>query len=387
MLMELTGGRFSAYVRKARHSVAWGALTVAISGCAVAPGMQMGRRAELESSVNSDTGRSQNIQFPINEITVSLVEKQDGEMIDLSSKDTSELFVRPMPYTVGCGDVLQITVWDHPELAAAAGALPSSNNRPSDPLSGFVVDDKGNIAFPYVGEVYVKGLSADDLQKLITSRLAQSFRNPQVTVRIASFRAKQYYVDGEVKTPGAQAISDVASTLYDAISHAGGFSENADQSRIVLVRAGKKYLIDFPRLLAAGMNPGSIPLQTDDLVSIPPRDESGAFVMGEVAKPAKAYPLRNGKLSLSEALLQAGSINSNSADAAQVYVIRGRGEKAKVYHLDAKSPVAMVLANDFFLQPNDIVYVDGNGLVRFSRVLSLLLPGISAGLTASLIAK
>jgi polysaccharide export outer membrane protein len=47
----------------------------------------------------------------------------------------------------------------------------------------------------------------------------------------------------------------------------------------------------------------------------------------------------------------------------------------------------MILANQFDLHPKDIVYVDGNGLVRFSRVLSLLLPGINAGLTAGLVTK
>jgi polysaccharide export outer membrane protein len=47
----------------------------------------------------------------------------------------------------------------------------------------------------------------------------------------------------------------------------------------------------------------------------------------------------------------------------------------------------MILANEFQLQPKDVVYVDGSGLVRFSRVLSLLLPAINAGLTAAIVTK
>jgi polysaccharide export outer membrane protein len=47
----------------------------------------------------------------------------------------------------------------------------------------------------------------------------------------------------------------------------------------------------------------------------------------------------------------------------------------------------MVLANQFELQPKDIVYVDGSGLVRLSRVLSLLLPAVNAGLTAAIVTK
>jgi polysaccharide export outer membrane protein len=98
-------------------------------------------------------------------------------------------------------------------------------------------------------------------------------------------------------------------------------------------------------------------------------------------------PLRNGRMTLSDALSQAGSISSATADAGNLYVIRGRGADARIFHLDAASPVSMVLANRFELEPKDIVYVDGNGLVRFSRVLSLLLPAINAGLTAGLVAK
>jgi len=186
---------------------------------------------------------------------------------------------------------------------------------------------------------------------------------------------------------GAQAVNDIPTTLYDAISHAGGFSPAADQSRITLTRDGKSYDINFVRMLQRGVSPSRLMLRAGDLVRVPARDESGVFVMGEVAKPVTAVPLRNGRMTLSDALSQAGSISSATADAGNLYVIRGRGADARIFHLDAASPVSMVLANRFELEPKDIVYVDGNGLVRFSRVLSLLLPAINAGLTAGLVAK
>jgi polysaccharide export outer membrane protein len=47
----------------------------------------------------------------------------------------------------------------------------------------------------------------------------------------------------------------------------------------------------------------------------------------------------------------------------------------------------MLLANNFELQPKDVVYIDNSGLVRFSRVLNLLLPAINAGLTAAIVTK
>jgi polysaccharide export outer membrane protein len=177
-------------------------------------------------------------------------------------------------------------------------------------------------------------------------------------------------------------------TLYEAVSRAGGFSATADQSHMVLVRGANSYRIDLSAMIARGENPSRIMLRNGDLLRVLPRDQNGVYVMGEVNKPLTALPMRDGSLSLSDAISQAGSINSNTADAAQMYVIRGAlNAEPHVFHLDARSPVSMVLANQFQLQPNDVVYVDGNGLVRLNRVLSLLLPAVNAGLTAAVLTK
>jgi polysaccharide export outer membrane protein len=134
-------------------------------------------------------------------------------------------------------------------------------------------------------------------------------------------------------------------------------------------------------MLQEGINPSQLVLRDGDFVRVLARNDSNIFVMGEVTKPALAVPMKDGKITLSQAIAQAGSINPNTADAAQFYVIRGSmNGTPKVFHLNAASPVSMVLANEFPLEPKDIVYVDGNGLVRISRVLSLLLPAINAGL-------
>jgi polysaccharide export outer membrane protein len=92
---------------------------------------------------------------------------------------------------------------------------------------------------------------------------------------------------------------------------------------------------------------------------------------------------------LAQAINETGGIQSASADARSIYVIR-QAEKANsvdVYHLDARNPTAMVLADRFVLRSRDIVYVDAGTLVRFNRVMSMLTPTISTviqtGLTAA----
>lgn len=349
----------------------------------------MGRSPSVTAVAQGEATPAQDLGIPITPIDLKLIQQMQDTEANKSVEENQTLFDTFGPYRLGVGDVLQITVWDHPELNAALGAqMASPQNRPNDPPQGFIVDSFGNVQFPYVGSVQAAGRTVEQLRDDLYAQLAKSFIKPQLTVRVASYRSQQVYVDGEVKEPGPQPVNDIPMTLYEAIGRAGGFATSADQSRMILVRAGTKYRIDLSQMIAKGVNPSDMVLKGGDLLRVVARDDNGVFVMGEVNHPVTAVPMKTGALNLSEALSQAGSINSSSADAAQVYVIRGKDQSdIKVFHLDAHSPVAMLLANQFELQPHDIVYVDGNGLVRFSRVLQLLLPGINAALTGALIAK
>nr|WP_175046129.1 polysaccharide biosynthesis/export family protein [Burkholderia lata] len=360
----------------------------ALSGCAFAPGMQMPAKASLPESSGDARTPATALPVSIVEVDATLVRQLKADARGASGNQAAALVGRSTAYTLGAGDVLQVTVWDHPELALAQGPQQQTNTRASDPPQGFVIDEAGNVQVPYAGNVPVAGLTIDGARQAISAALARYFVTPKVTVRVASFRAKQVHVDGEVRTPGAVPVNDVPLTLYEAIGRAGGFTAAADQSRLELVRGGVAYPLDLPGMLALGVNPSSLVLRNGDLLRVVPREENGVYVMGEVSRPTTALPLRTGRLTLSDALSQAGSFNSASADAAQLYVIRGATSGApRVFHLDARSPVAMVLANQFDLQPKDIVYVDSNSLVRASRVLNLLLPAINAGLTGAIVTK
>ncbi|NPT38435.1 sugar ABC transporter substrate-binding protein [Paraburkholderia xenovorans] len=366
------------------------AASVILSACSVAPGMRMTAPPTLPLTSGDAQTPPVDLQVPIVDINTALIRKMRDQVGQPTAVESNKLFAYTSGYTLGVGDVLQITVWDHPELAVAQGMQQTQANvqRSTDPAAGFVIEKDGTVRFPYAGKIAVRGLQVGEAQERIAAALRRVFENPQVTVRVASYRAKEVYVDGQVRSPGAISITDIPMTLYEAITRAGGLADSADQSRMILVRDGVSYQIDLAKMLARGENPSKILMQNGDLLRVVSRDESGVYVMGEVNKPATAYPLRNGALTLSEALAQAGSINSNSADAAQLYVIRSSGgANPEVFHLDARSPVSMILANEFQLQPKDVVYVDGSGLVRFSRVLSLLLPAINAGLTTAIVTK
>lgn len=366
------------------------ALCALTSACTLAPGMRMISPPSLPETSDDKGDPVSTVNIPITPIDLSLIRSMRAAQANNTTADPlSKLYVAKAPkYLLGPGDVLQITVWDHPELVAALGQ-PPAQNRTSDAAPGFVVDEDGNVQFPYVNRpIKATGRTADQVQRDIYTELSKVFVKPQVTVRVASFRAAQVYIDGDVRLPGSQTINDIPMTLPEAIGRAGGFNATADQSRVELIRDGVTYGINMNQLTGKGKTPSNIVLQTGDILRVVSRDENGVYVMGEVNKPATVIPTKNGRLTLSDAISQAGSVNAETADPKELYVIRnGKTDKPEVYKLDARSPVSMLLANNFELQPHDVVYIDNNGLVRFSRVLNLLLPAINAGLTAAVITR
>ncbi|WP_432728950.1 polysaccharide biosynthesis/export family protein [Variovorax sp. W6] len=302
--------------------------------------------------------------------------------------DVKALFGEAPVYTIGPGDVVGVVVYDHPELLPHAGAVISQQVDPTgiSVAPGFIVDASGQISFPYIGRVKMQGLTEIEASDLIAKQIARYIKDPQVTVRIQSFRSRRAFVEGEVNSPGLQIFTDVPMTLAEALNRAGGITAAGDRSFITLTRSDKTTLIDLPKLQDIGVGASRIPLQSGDVVQVRNRDESKVFVMGEVLKPS-ALTMHNGKLSLNEALGEAGSANLGTANTGQIYVVRNSGgsndaggarSTPAVFHLNAKNPAALALADRFPLQPRDVVYIDSVPLVTWYRVASLILPATQA---------
>jgi polysaccharide export outer membrane protein len=359
------------------NAVAVFACLLQFAGCtSMAPGIQFAK------APTADTRAADHPRTEIRTITPDLV-REERELRDQQvAEDIGALLQPAQVYRIEAGDVLHIVVWDHPELSASmlpapplgAAAVAGVAVSPLQPQSGFEVDHQGMLDFPYAGKLKVAGLTPSDLHQQLTERLARYLRNPKLSVRVLAYRSKRVYVDGEVKQPGVQAINDLPMTLTEAINRAGGMNPTADQSRIIIHRDGKSYPINLPQLVQRGVNPASIMLTSGDVVRVLSRDESKIFISGEVTSP-RALPMRNGRLTLNEALGEAGGINPVTGDARQVYVIRRSSAKSMVYQLDANAPGALAMAEGFELNPKDVVYVAATPLTNWNRTISALIPG------------
>lgn len=317
---------------------------------------------------------------PTELITETLIESERAALAGVAQQDLTPLFVsHPPPYTIGRGDILSVVVWDHPELAAggmtmATSAADSGVVQPNATPPGFAVDHLGRIQFPLIGLLAIDGKTEEEARTLLTAKLARYIANPNLTLRVQAYRSRRVYVDGEVRTPGLQAIDDIPMTLVEALNRAGGMQPGADQSRIVIERGDARYQLNLRELAQKGVNPGTILLAHGDLVRVHSRDESKVFVSGEVLSP-KALTMHDGRLTLNEALGETGGISPLSGDARQVYVVRKTQERTRVFRLDARASGALAMAETFELRPKDVVYVAASPLANWNRHLSLLFPG------------
>ena len=272
-------------------------------------------------------------------------------------------------YRIGAQDVLNITVYDHPELTIPAGEFRSAET------AGNLVSEEGTIYFPYAGVVHVAGKTMIEVRDILTQKIAHVIRDPQLDVRVAGFRSQRVYVTGEVQNEGPQLISDIPLTVVNAINVAGGRTESGDIINVTLKRDGKIYPIDLLSLYENGDVAQDVVLRHGDILHVPDVVDRKIFVLGEFSQQQTIIMNRDRRtISLTEAIGEVGGVDQRTSRPSHLYVIRGSELEPEIYWLDAKSPTALILGEQFQLEPRDVVFVDTAGVTRWNRVISQILP-------------
>jgi polysaccharide biosynthesis/export protein len=163
---------------------------------------------------------------------------------------------RPAEYLLGYGDVVEVKFFYTPEYNETVTIRPD-----------------GYIALQRVGDIYVAGKTAAELDQYITTTYSEILQNPDVTVLVRQFGGQQCYVMGEVEKPGT---IDVAKgmTMMRAIAAAGGPKKSAKMSSVILIRSTDLKKAEASRIdlsfghLAKRME-SDLPISAYDVIYVP----------------------------------------------------------------------------------------------------------------------
>lgn len=158
------------------------------------------------------------------------------------------------PYRINAGDILQITVYQEPDLSR-----------------NFRVSEDGKMKYPLLEEVEVEGLTVEEATKKLEEGLEKDYLvNPQVTIFIIEHA--KFNVLGEVNRPGSYQLKGPI-TVVDAIALAGGFTDIASPNGVRVVRGEgkKKKVIKVPvgHILKSGDRSKDVLLEEGDTIVVP----------------------------------------------------------------------------------------------------------------------
>ncbi|MBI2870605.1 MAG: polysaccharide export protein [Candidatus Omnitrophica bacterium] len=160
------------------------------------------------------------------------------------------------PYTLGPGDVINISVLRHPEFSG-----------------DFVIDPYGNIQYPYVGDVKAEGRNKHELQGDLRERLRVYVKVPEVSVTIREYMSKSVYIMGQVSHPGKYNMRGDSITLREAVFQAGLPTDVAQLRSVHVihpVEEGKPVVekVNLKKILYEGNLAGNVVLEPGDIVVV-----------------------------------------------------------------------------------------------------------------------
>jgi polysaccharide export outer membrane protein len=158
-------------------------------------------------------------------------------------------------YLVGAGDLIEIVVWKNPDVSGE-----------------FRIRPDGKFSMPLVGDIVAIGMTTDIISIQVEKKLQIFIESPYVSTIVIETTSNRIYILGEVKKSGAYPI-DSSLTVLQALALAGGFTEFADRSELLLVRGSgadqQKFVINYTGIVKSTADEGIMVLKRGDTLVVP----------------------------------------------------------------------------------------------------------------------
>ena len=237
---------------------------------------------------------------------------------------------RSAEYTLGPGDVVHITVYEHDDL--------TTEDR---------ITEAGAITFPLLGAVRITGMTKSEAEQFLQKQLTAGnyINNPNVTLRVVQYRSKQVSVIGMVGRPGMYNI-ERSSSLLEILAQAGGIAPDGDD-KVTILRTEDghtlKVEVDTKKLFQQGELDDNIDVASGDVLYVPRAPMF--YVYGEVQRPG-AYRLQR-DMTVLQALSVGGGITPRGTERG--ISIKRRDPSGSLQNMTVKMTEV--------LQPDDVITV------------------------------
>jgi len=333
-------------------------------GCSSLPGINEEPKEQKKSVVNPGYYTINDVTIDIidiNELNEDQIEDYNNTKVletEYSISQFSNIYNYKYEYALGSSDTISINLTD------------------TDDIDGtYIISPDGDIDLPFVGKINIENLTLTETKEKLATVLKKYYKSYDLQVKIEEFNSSKVYILGAVKTQLTINLNQKPIKLIDAAIQANYNPNSADKNygnKGLLRRDNQVYKININNIFQSADTKDNFYLKKDDVLFID-RNSDALHIFGEVTKPGVYFP--NIDYSLTELISSAG-INNLTANASSVYIIREDYNsflKINVFKLDIKNPINLVLGKRFMLHPKDIVFIPPTKLVKWNRVITLLL--------------
>jgi len=360
--------------------------TIFSSGCASNPGWMPSSGPSRDQVVEAQETHS--------DLPIQVVDVTDGIARSVLARQKNSLFSvtlphrKPVGYTVGPGDVVEVSLWESPPavLFGTSASDPRAGAATSriTPLPEQMVNSEGTINIPFAGAVTVKGKSPQQIEAEIVRLLTGKANQPQVLVQVIRNATSNVTVVGEVAASARVPLTPRGERLLDALAAAGGVRQPVGKITLQVTRGDRVHALALDTIIRDPKQ--NIVLEPGDVITALFQPYSFT-VLGATGKNDEVNFEGQG-ITLAQALARSGGLQDNRADARAVFIFRleeadtlkwakppkttPEGKVPVIYQVNLKDPASFFVAQSFPINNHDMLYVSNAPATELQKFLNIV---------------